>query len=160
MADLLLDTTYLLPLFGIRVNLPGFRTYFPRLLNRYRVLYSPLSLVEAKWTVLRISKERPRERKEILRRFRKGLDVLYRDRRLSQTELTNPHIEEVADALLEAGVPDYFDRMIYATAVHYNAILMTENGRLLRISKEKLPRPPEVVTWEAAVRSLRARRKA
>jgi len=59
MADeeLVLDTTYLLPIFGIDMRLKGFGELFPRLLASYAVLYNPVSLVEAKWIVLKLVKK-------------------------------------------------------------------------------------------------------
>jgi len=55
--DLLLDTTYLLPILGIRMSLKGFSELFPKLLDDYTVFYNPVSLVEAKWVMLRLAKK-------------------------------------------------------------------------------------------------------
>jgi len=149
MAELVLDTTYLLPIFGIGVELEGFKTLFPQLLGKYEVLYNPLSVVEAKWISLRLGRDDPSMRERLLVAFTKGLKALLGDERLKQTELTNPEIEETADILLlNAGVRDYFDRMIYATAVNRGASLLTEDEELKELARVKdVPKPREVLTW-------------
>ncbi len=128
--SILLDTTYLLPLFGVSMGLEGYEELFPRLLGEYEVMYTPLSLVEAKWIILRLVKRRPEFRDELLREYRAGLETLMVDERLRPTVLTNGLIEDVADRLLGLGLLDYFDRMIYATAYYYNSLLLTEDDSL------------------------------
>lgn len=148
MDELVLDTTYLLPIFGVSIKLPRFKEVFPQLLSRYRVLYNPGSIIEAKWIVLGLSKGR-RERSLTLARYRKGLKTLLFEERLVQTVLTSPEVEEVADKLLiDAGLQDYFDRVIYATAVVRNAMLLTEDQELHQVAKTpELPRPRRVLKW-------------
>ncbi len=147
MNDIMLDTTYILPILGIQVKLQSFTEIFPKLLSRYRLLYSPISIVEAKWIVLRIFKET--YNRNLLKRFRIGLASLLNDPRLEQTILTDSEIEEVADLLLiRANVKDYFDRVIYATAVRYQAILLTEDHVLHNIFKRSnIPKPANVIDW-------------
>ena len=157
MAELVLDTTYLLPIFGIGVELEGFETLFPQLLGEYEVLYNPLSVVEVKWISLRLGKDDPSMRERLLVAFTKGLKALLGDERLKQTELTNPEIEKTADILLlNADVKDYFDRMIYATAVNRDASLLTEDEELKELARaEDVPRPREVLTWSDLRSKLR-----
>lgn len=156
MVELVLDTTYLLPVFGVDVGLKKFKTLFPRLLKAYPTLYNPASIVEAKWIVLRLARREPQRREALLRRFREGLRALLSDRRLSQTALTRPIVEEVADMLLvKAGLSDYFDRLIYATAVYRGASLLTEDEELLSTAmRGDLPKPREVISWSDAVKML------
>ncbi len=132
------------------MGLNGIETLLPRLLNTYRTVYNPVSLVEAKWIVLKLAGRRPEKRGELLRRFREGLEALLHDERLSQTELTSPEIEEVADILLvEGGVPDYFDRLIYATATCRGSLLLTEDKELIQLAKRgDLPTPKKVIQWK------------
>ena len=152
--ELVLDTTYLLPIFGIGVGLEGFNELFPKLLSEHAVLYNPVSLVEAKWIVLKLAKRKPQKRDTLLERFRIGLEALLRDERLGQTELTNPDIEGVADLLLtRAGVADYFDRLIYATATSRGSVLLTEDEELARVAQRgDLPAPKRVIRWDDVVR--------
>lgn len=46
MDSLLLDTTYILPIFGIKVKLKDFEKVFPKLLNERSVMYTPISIVD------------------------------------------------------------------------------------------------------------------
>jgi len=155
MDRLLLDTTYLLPIFGVRVDLKGFETMFPLLLDKYSVVYNPISIVEAKFIVLRLSKRQSKKRKLILERFREGLKVLLNDERLSQTIITNSDVEEIADKILsEAGIRDYFDRLIYSTAAYFSTILLTEDEALKGINLEDLPCPSKVIKWSELAKSL------
>ena len=48
MDELLLDTTYVLPIFGLNIELRDFEKTFLKLLKSYSVMYNPISLVEAK----------------------------------------------------------------------------------------------------------------
>lgn len=132
---ILLDTVYLLPVFGVDVGLEGYGDLFPRLLEEFHVYYTPLSLVEAKWVILKLSKARPELSHRLLDEYRRGLEALLSDDRLGETVVTNGVIEEVADYLLEEGLRDYFDRMIYATAYYYNAMLLTEDRELKAIGE-------------------------
>ena len=117
MDELLLDSTYLLPVFGLRVDLTDFPTLFPSLLDSYSVMYNPAALIEAKWIILKLGRKTPAKRERLLEAYRAGLRALEPEERLMQTTLTIPGVEEVADMLLgEHGVKDYFDRLTYATA--------------------------------------------
>jgi len=152
---LVLDTIYLLPLFGVDVGLKGFAEHFSRVLDGFEVWFNPVSLVEAKWVVLRLLRRDPSRREVLLLRFRRGLEALMLDERFRQTVLTNAAVEEVADRLLGLGVEDYFDRMIYATAVYYDAVLLTEDEELHRAAElEGAPRLKGVVCWEELLREL------
>ena len=157
--SVLLDTMYLLPVFGVDVGLDEYGSLFPRILEELHVYYSPLSLVEAKWVILKLSRMKPDASSRLLDEYRRGLEAILADNRLKETIITNSMIEEVADHLLEQGLHDYFDRMIYATAYYYNAILLSEDRELKSINektvKYKLPR---VISW-ADIRSMLGKRR-
>ena len=149
MDRLILDTTYLLPVFGVDVGLEDFREVFPKLLSRYSVAYNPISIVEAKWIILRLSRRTPSQRELLLKAYRRGLRALLSDERLEQTPLTNHGIEEIADQLLtRAGIKDYFDRMIYAAAAHLHALLLTEDEDLRACAEKDLPKPKKTLSWK------------
>ncbi|MDK2463223.1 MAG: hypothetical protein QI223_00395 [Candidatus Korarchaeota archaeon] len=147
--ELILDTTYLLPIFGVGVGLPRYESLFTRLLETLSVGYNPVSLVEAKWISLGLARDHPDKRDGLLSAYRRGLAAILLDERISATELTGPEVEAVADRLLlEFGLADYFDRVIYATAVVRNATLLTEDGELLRLARSpEAPRPREAMRW-------------
>ena len=77
------------------------------------------------------------------------------DERIAQTELTSPRVEELADALLlEAGLRDYFDRVIYATATALNVALLTEDRELVSIAAKFRFKPPRVLSWKEVVNEV------
>jgi hypothetical protein len=150
---LLLDTTYLLPVFGIDVGLAKFGTKFPEILDEYDIRYNPVSLLEAKWISLRISLRigRHSDRDKFLARYRSGLGAIMTDKRMKQTRLTDSAVELIADRLLtDNRLNDYFDRMIYATAAAENSHLLTEDKVLLGLTGVKgEPVPRSVFSWKS-----------
>jgi len=145
---LLLDTTYLLPVFGIDVGLAKYETRFPEMLDGYDIRYNPVSLLEAEWISLRIGRHTDRD--GFLARYRSGLGAIMADRRMKQTRLTDGTIELIADRLLtDNRLNDYFDRMIYATAAAENSHLLTEDKVLLGLRGAKGgPMPRSVFSWK------------
>lgn len=156
MVELLLDTSYILPAFGLRIKLSKFEKSFPKLLQLYSVIYSPVSLIEAKWITLRAAKKEPSKRDTLLQRYRMGLKTLQGDERLKPSAFTDDSIEEIADELLlKEKLADYFDRIIYATAARYSISLLTEDDDLWAIAKGgHVPQPKQVIKWEAVLREI------
>ncbi len=125
----LLDTTYLLPLFGIEIEVHAAKKHLSKLLSLdNNILYHPLSLVEAKWVILALERRQPNS---LRARFTEGLEILLEDGRFEQSPITSPSVEHNADRLLEEGLSDYFDRMLVSTAHNLNATLITEDEELL-----------------------------
>jgi PIN domain nuclease of toxin-antitoxin system len=153
MAELLLDSTYLLPIFGVSVGLGDFRSRFTRLLDSFSVVYNPVSLVESKWAVLKKAREDPARRGSLLEAYRRGLKVLESDGRLKETRLTSDVVEAVADELSAKGVRDYFDRVIYGTAAELGCVLLTEDKELLGVRRREGPAPGRVVRWKDVLAS-------
>lgn len=155
MDELLLDTTYLLPVFGIGTNLKHFPEAFPKLLERYDVVYNPVSLVEAKWVVIRLIKARKAPREELLLRFRKGLATLQNESGVSPTLVTQETVEEMSDRLLvDQGLPDYFDRLIYATACVRGSLLLTEDERMQELASAAGGNVPKTKDWGQMLKEL------
>jgi hypothetical protein len=53
----------------IGIKLEGFENYFLLLLNEFTVLYNPISVVEAKWIILRSMREQPDQAVRFLEAF-------------------------------------------------------------------------------------------
>ncbi len=122
--------------------------------------YNPVSLVEAKWTILRLGRKEPSKKDALLGAYRTGLKVLASDDRLKETPLTSEAVEAVADELLlEDGVMDYFDRVIYGTASERNCALLTEDEELLKLKRSGRPRPSEVLTMSQTASAVGRERK-
>ena len=153
MDKILIDTTYILPLFGIKIKLEGIEVRLPEIFKKYKVIYSSLSIVEAKWIILKLIKKYPSKKDIFLKSFRNGLKVLLTEENIYKTRLTTPEVEDIADLLLlKAGIKDYFDRMIYATAVNQESILMTEDMELKSLENSELPKPKKIISWEEIIR--------
>ena len=91
---------------------------------------------------MKLCRRDPARRGAYLEAYRRGLKVLYSDERIMRTELISPVVEEIVDALLlEAGAEDYFNRLIYATAVALNATLLTEDDELATVGRELRLKP-------------------
>ena len=69
MSSILLDTTYILPLFGIGVKIADLREKILILAKRYQLMINSLSILEAKWKVLKLAKKNP----NLLDSFSEGL---------------------------------------------------------------------------------------
>jgi hypothetical protein len=164
---LLLDTTYLLPIFGFQIDIEDFELTFSKVLREFLVKYNPIALIEIKWLVLRMIKKNRSKMDSLLSAYRSGLTALGDDKRLSQTPITDSTVEQIADELLERRhVKDYFDRVTYATATRLDSWLLTEDEMLRRIAKapsDKVnadsnhnDRPSLVITWKELERKLQS----
>ena len=149
MDELLLDTTNILPVFGLAVELNNFGTLFTGPLSSYSTFYNPASLMEAKWIVLGLTRRDPAKRGLLLEAYRTGLKALLTDERLMQTALTSDKVEKIVDEpVLKESVKGYFDRLIYGTAAERNCILLTVDAELLGLTKTRSgPKPKKTLTW-------------
>jgi PIN domain nuclease of toxin-antitoxin system len=152
MDELLLDSSYLFPIFGIELEYRNFESIFSKLPEKYLLKYNPVSLIEAKWYVLRKSKK-DKWADALFQSYRRGLLSLQRDKRIESTSLTNERIEELADSLLtKFSIRDYFDRLIYSTAAELQCILLTEDGPLHEVFRRAqnidLPKPKQMMKWK------------
>ncbi|BCS92152.1 MAG: PIN domain-containing protein [Metallosphaera javensis (ex Sakai et al. 2022)] len=118
---ILLDTSFLLPLFNVDIKIEDFNELFPKLIRQFEVSYSPLSLVEAKWVFLRLKR---RGIKYQLEDYIDGLKYILNSQDLHHVDVTTPEIEEAADKYIET-ITDYFDRMLYASSLVYGMNLLT-----------------------------------
>ena len=132
---LLLDTTYIMPLADVETE--KFRKEDFKVLvdicnsNRISLLLSPLSLVELKWVIIKLGRRRPRLLRALRRKYRLLLRFVLHGNVLSLTPLVDEEVDERENELLDAGITDYFDRMIFATALCYADALLTEDDALL-----------------------------
>jgi len=152
MDELLLDSSYLFPIFGVALEYRDFESVFPKLPDRYSVKYNPVSLIEAKWFILRKARNKKSEGATLLQSYRRGLLSLERDQRIQSTQLTNEKIEELSNILLaEFAMQDYFDRLIFSTAANLGSILLTEDSVLHEIFKkmdDDSLKPKKTIKWK------------
>jgi hypothetical protein len=147
---LLVDTTYLLPLFGLESKLPNYEEVFPSLFTEFEVMYNPVSLLEAKWLVIGAAKKTKGKLETFLQYYREGIGAILREDKIHQTSFTDESVEQLSDKLLvSANLKDYFDRQIYSTAAQMRSILLTEDDQLHDLAKksEIAPKPKAVKWW-------------
>ena len=154
---ILFDTTYLLPILGMRVR--GLREYekcIGRILYIYDVYYHPVSLIESKWELLHLLRRiRIEEWKTVTSRYRQGLNYILKSGKLTQLRFTNIEIEEEVDYLIEKGYRDYFDLLIFSTAFIKGLTLVTEDSELRSIpSKLKRYEDIKIMNWDELIKSL------
>ncbi|HDD64151.1 MAG: hypothetical protein DRJ32_02490 [Thermoprotei archaeon] len=133
---LLLDTSYLLPIFGIDISL---EMPLNVILNSGQSLfYNPVSLIEIKWVYYKLVRMKRIDLRDARKNYILGLNILKADERFRETPLTTPAIERVADILHDMGLNDYFDRMIAATSIVEKLKLITDDQELKYIREKYL----------------------
>ncbi|HDI74872.1 MAG TPA: type II toxin-antitoxin system VapC family toxin [Thermoprotei archaeon] len=131
---LLLDTTYLMPLAGIETD--KFSKSDLRVLlsvKEFEFIASPVSIIELKWIIISESKEKPVLKSRLRREYRFFLEFLRYSGLIKLTPLVDERVDEEENRLLDLGVKDYFDRLIFSTALFYADALLTEDSDLKKI---------------------------
>ncbi len=131
---LVVDTSFLLPFLGVRVRGLDHRVLVSYAEQGYELLYPKLLLPELLGVISRVAErigvnEPPREALEGLEALLAGEDV----------RLVEPRPEhlELALRLRLAGHRDIFDCILYATAVHEDAALLTMDEALYRFLRSR-----------------------
>ena len=132
--SLLLDTTYVLPLFGIDINLDNnFREEIKQLwkkgVKNYNIYLSSASIIES---VYKLNREyRNSEDPEVLNRYHIVLPTIIRSKIVKIIDpFLNPVIAETSMKIREYCHKDLMDCWIAASAIKINAIFLTEDKEL------------------------------
>ncbi len=130
--NIVLDTTYLLPLIGISVNeIPD--DVVLKLLNEgYGLRISKVTIFEL------IAKGAKYVRLGILSPMRviRGVKAIVHNDRIEKIELDNADILYTSFKLRKH-LEDYIDCIILSTAIHYADIMLTEDSELLALPKKQ-----------------------
>nr|MDO8119350.1 hypothetical protein [Candidatus Sigynarchaeota archaeon] len=143
--EYLLDTTYIMPFFGIDVTIPDLKKDIARILPVHGkfIHITSCSLVEAKWKAIRNFNKTGR--KEYLARANKALDSIGANKYI---QVINAWFvkdaSHRADALLFSGHQDYMDCWIAGAAVALNMTLVSEDEVLVQSIKKQ-----DGVQWRA-----------
>jgi PIN domain nuclease of toxin-antitoxin system len=126
-----LDTTYLMPLFGLSNDMPGFDDQFLAVLKKGSItfFYSPVSIIEIKWQVIKLEKTSPGV-DAYERMFSRGLTSMKNDPRFQVVDLIDASINDVSVELRKLGHNDYFDTIIASSALWHADVLVTEDDPL------------------------------
>jgi len=127
----LVDTTYLLPIFGIPLKLDGIERRLETLFDNYNIVINSLSLLEAKWKVLKIA----RKLKIADDFFREGLIALIHRENVRIINFYLPELDELAMRLYSIH-KDYFDCSIMAAALYFADVFLTEDSTLIELQEK------------------------
>jgi len=130
----LLDTTYILPLFGVGVKIPDLREKIISMAKRYHLLINSLSILEAKWKVLKLAKKKP----DLIDSFSEGLLFLEHRKIFKIIPFYEYDVDLIATELHHFH-NDYFDCSILASAFVHADIFATEEKKNMQNLIRKLP---------------------
>lgn len=127
----LLDTSYILPVFGVDVDVPDVRKQLLHISRKATLLVNSLSILEAKWIVLKLSKRSP----GILDSFKSGLEFIVMGKGFSVIPFHLPEIDFVATGVY-LHHRDYIDCSILASAhVEADVLATLEAGRMRELAE-------------------------
>ncbi|MHA2363730.1 MAG: hypothetical protein ACXAC7_07215 [Candidatus Hodarchaeales archaeon] len=136
MSEWLLDTTYILPYFGIDVKISKIRQLLREILLNHsnKILISSCSLIEGKWKSIR--EFRKTNNSELLVRANKALLAFGTGRYFKVVNSWFiPDASKFADELLKQGHNDYMDCWIAGTTKALKLKLVSEEQDLPKIIK-------------------------
>ena len=150
--SLILDTTFILPLFGIKIKMDDdFETYLKQVwkneIKGYVVYLPSICLIETIFKLLNVYKKT--NDFSVLDRYQKILPTLLNlPINIFNCEL-NPKVSMIASIIRHSGHPDFMDCWIAATAVALNGVFLSEDIELKNILK-KIPETKDLVvsSWD------------
>ena len=110
------------------------------------------SFIEIKWITLHFIKKAPDKKEDFLNAYQDGLMYFTKSNQFEIVSYLNLEIDIISNKVRDAGISDYFDTLIYATAKVQVAILITEDGLLHEISTQKSI-GNKVLNWKAFINS-------
>lgn len=153
-----LDTTYLMPLFGFGTSIQDLDAQFREGLvsNRFLFLFSPVSIIEIKWQVIKLSRKNANT-DAVEHRFSRTLSSLKDDARFSPVNFLDANINDISFELRKLGHSDYFDIIIASSALWEASIFVTEDDPLKYITQTYLaqknaiaePHEIEISNWNS-----------
>ena len=153
---ILLDTTYLLPLFEIEVDKFSKKDLELLLESNIELFYNPISLIEIKWVLIKIAKQDKKKLEHLREIYNESVDHLLYSGEIKPTILLDGKISHLEDILYDAGIKDYFDRVIVATAKVLTGKLLTEDKNLTKLLKNvKEFTDLEVLNWQQLIKSIK-----
>ena len=147
--SLILDTTFILPLFGIKINMYNnferdIKQVWKNKIKGYDVYLPSICLIEAIFKLLNEYKKT--NDFSILDRYQKILPtVLNLPITIFNCEL-NPKASKIASIIRHSGHSDFMDCWIAATAVVLDGVFLSEDLELKNILK-KIPETKDLIIW-------------
>jgi len=149
----LLDSTYLMPFFGINVDIPNIKTDMAKILSQgsEKLFVTSCSLIEAKWKAIRNYLKSGD--KSYLERANEAFDSFHQNRYIKLIDAWFIiDASKWADQLLIEGHQDYMDCWIAGTAMARNLVLVSEDQPLYELIKRvKSWKSFTCITWKEFV---------
>ncbi len=156
MINWLLDTTYILPYFGIHVKIPKIRIILRELQKNHSnmIKISNCSLIEGKWKAIRLYQKESNP--QYLSRANKALLAFGAG---IYFEIVHswfiPDATEYADQILKEGHRDYMDCWIAGTAKASNYSLVSDDNELKEIISKKLDwENYQIFSWDDFIQNI------
>ncbi len=152
-----IDTTYLMPLFGLKTSVKSLNEQFLEILSkdRFTFLYSAVSIIEIKWQVIHLGKM-DYDIDVLEKKFSLALSSLKNDSRYECVDFLNADINDLSFELRKRGHNDYFDTIIASSSLWEAEFFITEDEPLKKMSQEYMgsKQSPdinkiEILNWEA-----------
>ena len=147
---IVIDTTYILPLFGIKiVELTSFKKIFKELwsngLKGFSLYLPSICLMEAMFKLTREYRES--NDVNILNRYAIALPSILSSKSIQLFDpLLNPEASRIAINIRHAGHTDLMDCLIAASAAALKGIFLTEDNELIKVLKS-IPENKDFSIW-------------
>ena len=150
MKAITVDTTYLLPLFGVKVKEINPEILIQLHSHQTTLLYPKLLIPELTAKIAREAIKR--KLAEPPSQFHEALEALLLEVDITLVEPKKSHLE-TAVKLRILGHKDIFDNILYATALHEKTLLLTEDTTLIKFL-EKHGMPTHFIIDQAKAKTL------
>ncbi|MGQ4891600.1 MAG: PIN domain-containing protein [Candidatus Njordarchaeia archaeon] len=153
--NILIDTTYLLPLFGIDLQQFQKKDLEKLLDSKINIWFNPISLIEAKWVIYKIAKKDQVLLNSLREIYNETIDNLISGYNIKPTPLINSEIDNLENLLYDHGIKDFFDRIIASTAKIVTGVLLTEDKELRTVLvKIREFKDLKILSWKELVKQL------
>lgn len=165
MNKILLDTTHVLPFFGVQITIPDHKEQLKTLLGipstELQIYISDLTLLEVRWKLISLKRKEQDEHKKRRYdvRFIKGYNHFCFTNEISIVNwYSNKKAIEITEYVLSLGHSDYLDCGIIGTAHANEAILITEDKTIVklinRINKHRIKDQIQLMSWLQLIKEL------
>ena len=140
---ILLDTTYILPFYGLNIGIHNFENDFEEiLLSSQRLGISQISILEAKGKLSRILRNT-----KFIKNYELGFTTITKSGRFEILDFVDSEIDRTSTKIYLFGHNDLFDCIIAATALKEAEVFVTEDAPLKKIMNKLFPEF-QIMNWK------------
>jgi predicted nucleic acid-binding protein len=111
------------------------------------------SFIEIKWVIFHCIKKNPEKKTEFLNRYQEAILYFSKAPQFKLLSFLNLEIDALSNQIRDAGILDYFDATICATAQAQEATLITEDATIHQKSIQKLI-PVKAMDWKTFITQI------